>query len=382
MIKFSLVGWILAGGLISSTLVSCSTAPSQNQEAQAEPAEKEVKLTLVSYAVTQSAYEEIIPQFVEQWKEKTGQDVIIEQSYGGSGSQTRSVIDGLEADVVALALALDTKKIEEAGLIEPGWEQELPNESIVTKSVAAIVKGDDTVKATQWADLAKPGLEVITANPKTSGGARWNFLALWGAGLKDGESQAESYTEQVYSNVPIMPKDAREASDVFYQQGQGNLLINYENEVLLAQEKGGTSYPYFVPTDYNISIDSPVALVDTNVDKHGTREVAQAFAEFLYTPEAQKEFAEAGFRPVEPTVAQEFASKFPQVKKLYTVKDFGGWDKIQSQFFDSDKFNWCYLEMTGMISDLIEAGLYLQALPVKIKVTEIKFDSTIFFSNN
>jgi sulfate transport system substrate-binding protein len=120
MMKFSLVGWILAGGLISSTLVSCSTAPSQNQEAQAEPAEKEVKLTLVSYAVTQSAYEEIIPQFVEQWKEKTGQDVIIEQSYGGSGSQTRSVIDGLEADVVALALALDTKKIEEAGLIEPG----------------------------------------------------------------------------------------------------------------------------------------------------------------------------------------------------------------------------------------------------------------------
>ncbi|MGL5079787.1 MAG: substrate-binding domain-containing protein, partial [Waterburya sp.] len=138
MMKFNLVGWILAGGLISSTLVGCSSAQSQNQQAQAEPAQKEVKLTLVSYAVTQSAYEEIIPQFVEQWKEKTGQDVIIEQSYGGSGSQTRSVIDGLEADVVALALALDTKKIEEAGLIEPGWEQELPNESIVTKSVAAI----------------------------------------------------------------------------------------------------------------------------------------------------------------------------------------------------------------------------------------------------
>jgi sulfate/thiosulfate transport system substrate-binding protein len=332
MMKSSLIGWILTGGLISSTLTGCSTAQSQNQEAKA--AESEVKLTLVSYAVTQSAYEEIIPQFVEQWKEKTGQDVIIEQSYGGSGSQTRSVIDGLEADVVALALALDTQKIEEAGLIEPGWEQELPNESIVTRSVAAVVKRDDTVKATQWSDLAKPGIEVITANPKTSGGARWNFLALWGAGLKDGEPQAETYTEQVYSNVPIMPKDAREASDVFYQQGQGNVLINYENEVLLAQEKGGTSYPYFVPTDYNISIDSPVALVDANVDKHGTRKVAQAFAEFLYTPEAQKEFAEAGFRPVEPTVAQEFASKFPQVKKLYTVKDFGGWDKIQSQFFD------------------------------------------------
>jgi sulfate/thiosulfate transport system substrate-binding protein len=337
MIKRSLIGLILTGGLISSTLVGCSSnTETQNQGAntEAKAAESEVTLTLVSYAVTQSAYEKIIPQFVEQWKAETGQDVIIEQSYGGSGSQTRSVIDGLEADVVALALALDTKKIEEAGLIEPGWEQELPNESIVTKSVAAVVKRDDTVKVNQWSDLAQPGIEVITANPKTSGGARWNFLALWGAGLKDNQAtEAEAYTENVYSNVPIMPKDAREASDVFYQQQQGNVLINYENEVLLAQDKG-TPYPYFVPTDYNISIDSPIALVDANVDKKGTRKVAQAFAEFLYTPAAQKEFAEAGFRPVDQSVAQEYASKFPEVKKLYTVKDFGGWDKIQSQFFD------------------------------------------------
>jgi sulfate/thiosulfate transport system substrate-binding protein len=333
MNRRTLISWVLAGGLISSGISSCSSAQSQGEEAESAQATKpSVKLTLVSYAVTQSAYEKIIPQFVEEWKAKTGQDVIIEQSYGGSGSQTRSVIDGLEADLVALALALDTKKIEEAGLIEPGWEQELPNESIVTKSVAAVVKRDDTVKVTQWSDLAKPEIEVITANPKTSGGARWNFLALWGAGLKDGEPQAATYTEQVYSNVPIMPKDAREASDVFFQQGQGNVLINYENEVLLAQQKG-QSYPYFVPTDYNISIDSPVALVDTNVDKHGTREVAQAFAEFLFTPEAQRAFAQTGFRPVDPNVAQEFASQYPEVEKLYTVKDFGGWDKIQSQFF-------------------------------------------------
>ncbi|BAZ43709.1 sulfate ABC transporter periplasmic sulfate-binding protein [Chondrocystis sp. NIES-4102] len=330
--KKNLIAWILTGGLLSTGIVGCTTAQSQDQAKKS--AESEVKLTLVSYAVTQSAYEKIIPQFVQEWKDKTGQDVVIEQSYGGSGSQTRAVIDGLEADVVALALALDTKKIEEAGLIEPGWEQELPNESIVARSVAAIVKRDDTVKVNQWSDLAQPGIEVITANPKTSGGARWNFLALWGAGLKDGnEAEAASFTEKVYSQVPIMPKDAREASDVFYQQGQGNVLINYENEVLLAQDKG-TAYPYFVPTDYNISIDSPVALVDANVDQHGTREVAQAFAEYLYTPSAQKEFAQAGFRPVDTTVAQEFASKFPQVQKLNTVKDFGGWEKIQTQFFD------------------------------------------------
>jgi sulfate transport system substrate-binding protein len=328
MKKRSLISLLSIGSLMASAIAGCSAAQSQNQKA-----ESSVTLTLVSYAVTQSAYEKIIPQFMEEWKAKTGQDVIVEQSYGGSGSQTRAVIDGLEADVVALALALDTKKIEEAGLIEPGWEQELPHESIVTKSVAAVVKRDDTVKVAQWSDLAKPGIEVITANPKTSGGARWNFLALWSAGMEEGkEKQAEKFTEGVLSNVPIMPKDAREASDVFYQQGQGNVLINYENEVLLAQQKG-QSYPYFIPTDYNISIDSPVALVDSNVDKHGTREVAQAFAEFLFTPEAQKEFAEAGFRPVEPTVAQEYADKYPEIKKLYTVKDFGDWDKIQSQFF-------------------------------------------------
>jgi sulfate/thiosulfate transport system substrate-binding protein len=331
----TLIGWALTGGLISSGISGCSSAQSQNQAESAEAtqsAKPPVTITLVSYAVTQSAYAKIIPQFVEEWKAETGQDVVVEQSYGGSGSQTRAVIDGLEADVVALALALDTQKIEEAGLIEPGWEQELPNESIVTKSVAAIVKRDDTVKVEGWSDLAKPEIEVITANPKTSGGARWNFLALWGAGMKDGEPQATTFTEEVYSKVPIMPKDAREASDVFYQQGQGKVLINYENEVLLAQQQGD-SYPYVIPTDYNISIDSPVALVDANVDKNGTREVAQAFAEFLFTPEAQREFAQVGFRPVDTTVAQEFASQYPEIEKLYTVEDFGGWDKVQSQFF-------------------------------------------------
>jgi len=328
------MGWMFAGLVASSAIGGCSSARSQADDA-AQSDESSAKLTLVSYAVTQSAYEKIIPQFTEEWKAKTGQDVIIEQSYGGSGSQTRSVIDGLEADVVALALALDTKKIEEAGLIQPGWEQELPNESIAHKSVVALVKRDDGVKVSQWSDLANEGVEPITANPKTSGGARWNYLALWGSVSQAGgtEQQAETFTEKVFKNVPVLPKDARESSDVFYQQGQGNVLINYENEVLLAKQKG-ESTPYIVPTDYNISIDSPVTLVDANVDKHGTREVAQAFAEYLFTPEAQKEFAQAGFRPIDPTVEKEFASQYPEIKKLYTVKDLGGWDKIQAKFFD------------------------------------------------
>ncbi|MEC4984622.1 MAG: sulfate ABC transporter substrate-binding protein [Oscillatoria sp. PMC 1068.18] len=319
-------GLMLVGIVLSGAIASC--APSDRGD-------KAIKLTLVSYAVTQSAYEQIIPQFVAEWEEKTGQTVEFAQSYGGSGSQTRAVIDGLEADVVALALALDTQKIVEAELIEPGWEEELPNDSIVHKSVAAIVTRDDKLKLNNWSDLARDDVQVITANPKTSGGARWNFLALWGSVTQAGgsEQQAANFVAKVLKNVPVLPKDARESSDVFYKQGQGNILINYENEVILANKKG-EKLPYFIPTDYNISIDNPVAVVDTNVDKHGTREVAEAFVEYLYTPAAQREFAKVGFRPVNETVAAEFSAQYPQIEKLFTAKDLGGWQQIQTKFFD------------------------------------------------
>jgi sulfate/thiosulfate transport system substrate-binding protein len=315
--------------LMGGVLVGCGASQSQEASGSAP-----TKLTLVSYAVTQKAYEQIIPKFVAEWKAKTGQAVEFEQSYGGSGSQTRAVIDGLEADVVALALALDTQKIEKAGLIKPGWEVKLPNDSIVHRSVAALVTRQGKPPITKWSDLAKPGVKVITANPKTSGGARWNYLALWGSVTETGgtEAQAQTFATDVFKNVPVLPKDAREASDVFYKQGQGDVLINYENEVLLAKQQGDTQ-PYSIPTDVNISIDNPVAVVDANVDKKGTRKVAEAFAQFLFTPEAQREFAKVGFRPVDATVAKEFQKQFPTVKKLFTVKDLGGWDKVQTQFF-------------------------------------------------
>jgi sulfate transport system substrate-binding protein len=175
---------------------------------------------------------------------------------------------------------------------------------------------------------------VITANPKTSGGARWNFLALWGSVAKSGgdETKALDLTTKVIKNAPVLPRDAREASDVFFKQGQGDALINYENEMILAAQNG-EKLPYIVPA-VNVSIDNPIAVVDKNVDKHGTREVAEAFVKFLYTPEAQREFAKAGFRPVDATVAKEVESQFPKVTTLFTVKDLGGWDKIQKQFFD------------------------------------------------
>jgi len=323
--------WRFGVLLVVGMLTSWAIALYQPAKLQAQ----ELKVTLVSYAVTQSAYEKIIPKFVKEWETKTGQKVTFDQSYGGSGSQTRAVIDGLEADVVALALALDTKKIEKAGLIKPGWEAKAPNESIVHKSVAALVTRDDKTKITKWSDLTRDDVKVITANPKTSGGARWNFLALWGSVQQTGgtPAQAEEFVSKVIKNTPVLPKDAREASDVFYKQGQGNVLINYENEVILAKAKGN-SYPYTVPLEFNVSIDSPVAVVDENVDRHKNREVAEAFVKFLFTPDAQREFAKVGFRPIDPTVAKEFESQFPKVKKLSTVKDFGGWDKVQKEFFE------------------------------------------------
>jgi sulfate transport system substrate-binding protein len=326
------LGLVLAGAFLSWAIAACTSSPPNQTTADSE---QPAKLTLVSYAVTQSAYAKIIPLFVQQWQEKTGQTVTFDQSYGGSGSQARAVIDGLEADVVALAIPLDIKKIEKAGLIQPGWEQEFPNDATVTKSVAALVKRNDKVKVEKWSDLANNDIQVITANPKTSGGARWNFLALWGSVTQAGGApqQAETFVEKVLKNTPILPKDAREASDVFYKQGQGNVLINYENEVILAKQKG-ENLPYVVPTDYNISIDAPIAVVDANVDKHKTRKVAEAFVQFLFTPEAQREFAKVGFRPVNDSLLQEFAGQYPKVQNLFTAKDLGGWSKVQKEFFE------------------------------------------------
>lgn len=305
-----------------------------------------VELTLVSYAVTRAAYEQIIPQFVQQWQQEHNQTVNINQSYGGSGSQTRAVIDGLEADIVALALALDTQAIEQAGLIQPGWENEVPNNGIVHRSVAALVTRDGNPKNVQsWQDLARDDVSVVTANPKTSGGARWNFMGLWGSVTQTGgtDEQALEFTRNVYQNAPLLPRDAREATDAFFKQGQGDVLINYENEMILAR-LNNQDEPFVIP-EVNISIDNPVAVVDTNVDRHGNREVAEAFVEFLFTPEAQREFARVGFRPVEPTVAEEFANEYPQIQTLFTVQDMGGWDQVQERFFAD-----------GAIFDQIQAG--------------------------
>lgn len=318
----------------ASVTFQAPPAPPQTQLVSQKP--RTVELTLVSFAVTKDAYSRIIPQFQQKWKREQGQDVRFSESYGGSASQARAVIDGLEADIVGLALSLDVDRIQQSGLIRPGWTREVPNSGIVTRSVVTIVTRQGNPKGIRnWSDLAKPGIRIISANPKTSGVARWNFLALWGSVSQTGgnEARALDFVTRVFRNVPILAKDAREASDIFFKKDQGDALLNYENEVILAAQKGETGFTAITPST-NISIDNPIAVVDKNVDKKGTRKVAEAFVQFLFTPQAQREFARVGFRPVAPAVNKEFSNKFAKVNKLYTVSQLGGWDQVQKKFFD------------------------------------------------
>ncbi|MBD2778403.1 sulfate ABC transporter substrate-binding protein [Iningainema sp. BLCCT55] len=314
-----------------STVLSVAIAACGSSSAS----KSDVKLRLVSFSVTKAAHDQIIPFFVSKWKKEHNQTVTFERSYGGSGAQAASIIAGKQqADIVHLALSLDVNKIEQAGLIKSGWENRVPRNGIVSRSVAAIVTREGNPKGIKtWADLAKDGVKLIAANPKTSGIGNWEFLAFWGSVTQTGgdEATATDYVTKVYKNTTTLTKDAREASDLFFLKNEGDVLINYENEVILA-EKTGTKLPYVVP-QVNISIDNPVAVVDKNVDQHGNREVAQAFVDFLYSTEAQREFAKLRYRPVNPTVTQEVVTQYPKIETLFTSQDLGGWDNIQKKFF-------------------------------------------------
>ncbi|OUL35643.1 sulfate-binding protein [Nostoc sp. T09] len=333
---WSLVSLFLVGVSLSLVLAACGGKVDNNANSAALASKTDVNLTFVSYSVTSAAYEQIIPKFIEKWKKEHNQNISFNQSYDGSGSQTLAVIDGKEADVVHLSLAIDINKLVQAGFIQPGWEKEAPNNAIVTQSVDAIaIRPGNPKNIKTWADLAKDGVKVVTADPRTSGGARWNFLSLWGAVTKTGgnENQAINLISKVYNNLPLLPKTARSASELFFNEGQGDVLLNYENEMILLAKKYGEKVSYIVP-DVNISIDNPVAVVDKNADKHGNRAIAEAFMQFLYTPDSQREFAKLGFRPVDLTIAKETESNFPKIKTLFKAQDLGGWDEIQKKFFD------------------------------------------------
>ncbi|GAP97417.1 sulfate ABC transporter substrate-binding protein [Leptolyngbya sp. NIES-2104] len=337
------VSLFVVGATLSFAIAACSSgnnASNPTAGGNASPVanqSRDVELTLVGYAIPKAAHDAIIPKFVEQWKRDKGQNVTFKQSYGGSGSQTRAIIDGLEADITHLALAADTGKLVKAGLVNADWETKAPNNGTVAKTVAAIVTRPGNPKGIKtFQDLTRSDVKWVTPDPKTSGGARWNFLVLWNDALKrnnNDEAKAKEFVAQAYKNVAVLAKDAREATDAFSKQGQGDALIQYENEVILAKQKG-EQLDYVAP-DTNISIDTPIAIVDKNVDKHGTREVAEAFVKYLFTPEAQAEFLKLGFRPLDAaSAAKADTAKLPEVETLASIKDFGGWDAAQKKFFE------------------------------------------------
>ncbi|BBN09377.1 hypothetical protein MPTK1_4g19280 [Marchantia polymorpha subsp. ruderalis] len=312
---------------------------------------KPVLITLAAYAVTKVAYEKITHLFAEHWLKEHGQEVKFRLSLAGSGAQARAVIDGLPADVVSLALPLDVLKIEEAGLIDSDWQKRVPNNAVPAETTVCIVTRPGNPKnITDWQDLARSDVSCLTANPKTAGVARWNFLALWGSVTVEGGSEEEAQTliENVFRNVPVEPRDAREVSDVFYKQGLGDAMITYENEIVLTNEKivesRGEALPYTIPP-VNVRVEMSIAVVDKNARRSGVYEVAEAFVNYCFTEPAQREYAKTGFRPYVQSVAEEF-NIIPVEKPWKVEEQVGEWLHVQEKFF-ADK---------GMI-DVIEQNI-------------------------
>lgn len=301
----------------------------------------------VSYDPTRELYKEINAEFAKKWKAETGEDVTLRASHGGSGKQARSVIDGLEADVVTLALGYDVDAIAEKGLTGKDWQTRLPhNASPYTSTIVFLVRKGNPKGIKDWSDLVKPGIAVITPNPKTSGGARWNYLAAWAYALKQpggSEATAKAFVQKLYKNVPVLDSGARGATTTFTERGIGDVLIAWEDEALLATRvEGKDKFDVVVPS-VSILAEPPVAVVDKVADKRGTRKAAEAYLKFLYSPQGQEIGAKHFYRPTDPAVARRHESEFPKVK-LVTIDDtFGGWQKAQkTHFADGGQFDQLY----------------------------------------
>jgi sulfate transport system substrate-binding protein len=302
---------------------------------------KEITILNASYDPTRELYQDINRAFAKQWKDKTGDTVEIQQSHGGSGKQARSVIDGLEADVVTLALAYDIDAIAEKGrLIDKDWQKRLPDNSTpYTSTIVFLVRGGNPKGIKDWDDLVKPGVRVVTPNPKTSGGARWNYLAAWGYALKknnNSQAKAREFVTKLFRNVPILDTGARGATTTFVQRRVGDVLIAWENEALLSLKEAGPGKFEMVTPSMSILAEPPVAWVDTVVKRRGTEEVAKAYLNFLYSPEGQEIAAKNFYRPRSEAVARKYAGTFPKLT-LFTIDEvFGGWQKAQKTHFDND----------------------------------------------
>ena len=292
-----------------------------------------------SYDPTRELYDAYNKLFAKHWQETKGEAVTINQSHGGSGKQARAVIDGLDADVVTLALAGDVNALyEKGGLIPKAWQKRLPNNSCpYTSTIVFLVRKGNPKGIRDWSDLARPGVAVITPNPKTSGGARWNFLAAWGWALDQpggDEQKARELVGKIYKNTAVLDSGARGSTTTFVERGIGDVLIAWENEALLALDaEGKAKFELVVPSE-SIRAEPPVSLVDTVARRHGTTEVAEAYLQFLYSPEAQALIAKHYYRPSDSAVAQNYAAQFPELKLFSIEEKFGGWSAAQPKFFN------------------------------------------------
>ena len=300
----------------------------------------------VSSDPTRELYQDFNAAFVKYWKGKTGQTVSIKQSHAGSGGQARAVIDGLEADVVTLALAYDIDAVAQAGLTTATWQKRLPqNSSPYTSTIVFVVRKGNPKGIKDWGDLARPGIQVITPNPKTSGGARWNYLAAWGYALRQPggtEAKARQFVGDIYKKVPVLDSGARGSTITFVRRQIGDVLLAWENEAYLALQESPGQLEIVSPS-ISILAEPPVAVVDKVVDRHGTRALAEAYLQYLYSPEGQEIAAKRHYRPRDPAIAARFASNFANVKFFTIDEVFGGWQKAQkAHFADGGIFDQIY----------------------------------------
>ena len=307
-----------------------------------------VTLLNVSYDPTRELYSEFNTAFAKHWKAQTGQDVTIKQSHGGSGKQARSVIDGIDADVVTLALAGDIDALyKNGGLIPQDWQKRLPhNSSPYTSTIVLVVRQGNPKGIKDWDDLVKPGISVITPNPKTSGGARWNYLAAWEFAKRKygGEAKAKEFVKKLYENVPVLDTGARGSSVTFAQRNQGDVFISWENEAHLLEKEFGNKVDIVYPS-ISILAEPPVTLVDKNVERKGTRKVAEAYLNYLYTDEGQDIAGKNFYRPTSPKAQAKYAKQFPKLNLVTIDKSFGGWNKAtKDHFADAASFDQIYLK--------------------------------------
>jgi sulfate transport system substrate-binding protein len=307
----------------------------------------ELSLLNVSYDPTRELYQDFNKAFADHWKATNGDSLKIKQSHGGSGKQARAVIDGLAADVVTLALAYDIDEIAQRGLIAKDWQKRLPHNSApYTSTIVLLVRKGNPKGIKDWNDLAKPGISVITPNPKTSGGARWNHLAAWGYALKQpggSDKSAQEFLAKIYKNVPVLDSGARGATTTFIERGIGDVLITWENEALLAIKELGPDKVEIVVPSLSVLAEPPVALVDKVADRRGTRKVAEAYLNYLYSEEGQKIAAQNYYRPTNEKIAKAYASQFPKLKLLTIEEIAGGWTKAQkTHFADGGIFDQIY----------------------------------------